>query len=71
MAKDTNRYGEIIKKVSVEEAIDEFSKWDNESLIAFTASLMVTHHAEEFNNLVYQIKKGLQIGEQNEITINL
>lgn len=70
-SKNTNRYGEPIKSVSVEEAIDEFSKWDMDSLIAFTASLMVTHHAEEFRNLVYQIKKDFQIGEEDELIINM
>lgn len=69
MAKNTNRYGKAIKSVSVEEAVDEFSKWDNDSLIAFTASLMVTHHAEEFDELVAKLRKEFGVGEQDEIRI--
>jgi CRISPR/Cas system-associated protein Cas10 (large subunit of type III CRISPR-Cas system) len=69
MAKDTNRYGEPISKVSLEDAIDEFSKWSTNNLITCCASLMVTHHAEEFDELVKKLRKELGEGSDDEISI--
>lgn len=69
MAKDTNRYGEPIAKVTLEDAIDEFNKWDRSNLVTCCASLMVTHHAAEFDLLIKQLRKELNEGNDDEISI--
>ncbi len=70
MAKNTDRYGKPIKSVTLDEAIDELLSWDKQSLIVLSAMLMVTHHAEEFEDLVSKIKKELVNGKQDKISIN-
>ena len=69
MSKDTNRYGEPIAKVTLEEVIDEFSKWDRDSLITCCASLMVVHHAEEYERLIKQLRKEFNEGNDDEVSI--
>lgn len=69
MANDTDRYGKLIRKVTIEEAIDEFSKWSANNLITCCASLMVTHHAEEFDELVKKLRKELGEEGNDEISI--
>ena len=62
MANDTNSNGELIRKVTLEEVVQELSSWTPDSVVVLAAGLIVTHHAAEYDELIEGLKKELKEG---------
>lgn len=58
---DTDRYGNLIKKITVLEVYDELSKWTPEEVLVLCA-IMITEHQQDWNEFKDRLKSDLQKG---------
>lgn len=66
---ETDQAGNKIKKADLQEVLTELSTWDVENVIALCATLIITH-TPYWNELKYELKRELNEGEGDELSIN-